>query len=510
MKKRTGILIALMTLAALLAPEGSPRAAVEVALFWDKSGSTDEETASFLDAKEPVLAADWSKAEKELKRYLKDHPDGRYRDEALYWLARSQNNLARAEKRLDETRNRLDEAVRNLDIILEKHKSSLWYDDARALRLEISGGLAALGDDLHKQYVEDVGRLEGGQKKLKMIALEMLASLDPALAMPAITDLLEKEKDPAIRRDAVMIIGEDFPEESMDILRYLEENDPDSEVRKAAALWREQNEKRLMPVHVNYYVFRARMKDRDDWGLIPEGRPSSFDLDYDETYSPKQVEKAVKRLVEGNLSDVKISGMAWGGADIVAPFLGQAAYDAVTVHEEAGYRIQIALAGEGFVKTVNYISGEVKFHDTEKMTDYTVSYRVDDRKNQAFAVRKGDKVAVVVVQFESDIEDVDIPGEPKYNLYIEDILGARLHSTRKTFTVAELSMQDDVVDYGRAKVEIPDARGRWILVGNILVSKEAREFVGRNATLYDPAGKRVADAAEITVPADRPGDYASH
>jgi tetratricopeptide (TPR) repeat protein len=509
MNRKARLVIVVVALAAVLAPAAGPRAEVEIALFWDKSGSTDEETTRFLDAKEPVLAANWEEAEKKLRRYLDEYPDGRYEDEALYWLARSQNNLARAEEELEKTTKRLNEAIQNLDGILKRHRESLWYDDARALRLEISGGLAALGDEEHKRYLEAAGKLAGEQKKIKLIALEMLASLEPALAISAITDLLEEEEDPAIRKDAIVIIGEDFPEESMDILREVEESDPDSEVRKTAALLLDYNEKRLVPVHFNYYLFRARMKDADDWSLIPEGGPSGFELEHDDTDSPKEVERAVKRLAGGSLSDVKISAMMWGGLDVEAVFLDPSDYEAVTAHEEAGYRIQMDLVGESFVKTANYISGEVHFRDLGTGKDYTVPYRVDGRKNHAFAVRKGDRVAVVVIQFESDSEEVDIPGEPKYNLYVEDILGAVLHSTRKAFTVAELSMQDDIVDYGMAKVEIPDTRGKWILVGNILVSKETREFIGRNATLYDPAGQAVAQSAEITVPADSPGDYRS-
>ncbi len=510
MNRRAGLLIVLVTWAAVLAPAAGPSAAVEIAMFWDKSGSTDKETTRFLDAKEPVLAANWEEAEKKLSRYLDEYPDGRYEDEALYWLARSQNNLARAKSELEEAREGLEAAISNLDAILERHRESLWYDDARALRLEISGGLAALGDEEHKRYIEEAGKLAGEQKRLKLIALEMLASLEPALAFTAITDLLREEEDPAIRKDAIVIIGEDFPEEGMDILRELEERDPDSDVRKTAALWLDYNEKRLVPVHINYYLYRARMKDQDDWGLIPEGRPSSFELEHDETDSPKKVEKAVKRLADGKLSDVKVSAMIWGGLDAEAAFLDPSDYEAITSHEEAGYRIQMDLAGENFVKTVNYIGGEVHFQDLGTGRDYKVAYRVDGRKNQAFAVRTGDRVAVVVLQFESDVDEVDIPGEPKYNLYVEDILGAALHSTRKTFTLAELSMQDDIVDYGRARVEIPDGRGKWILVGNILVSKDTREFIGRNATLYDPSGEAVAKSAEITVPADNPGDYRSH
>ena len=49
---------------------------------------TDKETKTFLKAKEEVFDRDWDRAKSKMESYLKHYPDGRYEDEAYYWLAR--------------------------------------------------------------------------------------------------------------------------------------------------------------------------------------------------------------------------------------------------------------------------------------------------------------------------------------------------------------------------------------------------------------------------------------
>ena len=64
-----------------------------------------------------------------------------------------------------------------------------------------------------------------------------------------------------------------------------------------------------------------------------------------------------------------------------------------------------------------------------------------------------------------------------------------------------------MVDYGRAKVEIPHENGKWVLIGDILLNTKKRLFIGRRAELFDATGSSVAKAAQIVIGVDNPVDY---
>jgi len=54
----------------------------------------DKGTDLFFKAKEHVFKRQWDKALTQFEKYLKDFPEGRYQDEALYWLSQSLNQLS--------------------------------------------------------------------------------------------------------------------------------------------------------------------------------------------------------------------------------------------------------------------------------------------------------------------------------------------------------------------------------------------------------------------------------
>ena len=115
-------------------------------------------------------------------------------------------------------------------------------------------------------------------------------------------------------------------------------------------------------------------------------------------------------------------------------------------------------------------------------------------------MRVGDEVAAFVLQFESPGEDIEIPKEPKYNMYFGDVLGGELRSTRQTVSIEELAQQTGLVDYGESRAEIPGEDGKWVLIGHILVDRRERQFIGRKATLVSPEGKPIVQAAEVVAP----------
>jgi len=159
-------------------------------------------------------------------------------------------------------------------------------------------------------------------------------------------------------------------------------------------------------------------------------------------------------------------------------------------------------------KTADSVSGQVVFESGEKK--HPVDFSVDSRRDQLAAFRRGDDVWLVVLQFDATAgEREGLPGSrlrPRSPLVFKDVLGCRVESSRASWSLEEISSRG-LIDFGRAKAEIPGPSGRWRLEGFLQVDKAKRTFIGRNAELFDPSGRRVAQAAEIVVPADAPDKY---
>ena len=47
----------------------------------------------------------------------------------------------------------------------------------------------------------------------------------------------------------------------------------------------------------------------------------------------------------------------------------------------------------------------------------------------------------------------------------------------------------------------------WILIGNIIVDRKEKHFIGRNAELFNINGKVVAKGTQIIVPVENPEKY---
>ena len=162
---------------------------------------------------------------------------------------------------------------------------------------------------------------------------------------------------------------------------------------------------------------------------------------------------------------------------------------------------------EGFKKEYDQISGSVIFRDVESDKEYKISYTVDDMHDKLVAIRKDDEVALMVLQFESEEDDEEMEKKIIYNTQFRDILGCIVHSSRNSWSAGEMSRVNEVMDFGEAKVEIRSENGKWILMGNIISDGKTRRFIARNAELYNPKRKIVAEAASIIVPVDHPEKY---
>ena len=121
-------------------------------------------------------------------------------------------------------------------------------------------------------------------------------------------------------------------------------------------------------------------------------------------------------------------------------------------------------------------------------------------------MRKGEKVAIMVLQFESD-EDLELESEPIYHTKFGDVLGCTVHSSRQTWHMGEMSKIDGVIDFSLAKAEIPTDNGKWRLIGNLISDGKTGRFIGRKAVLYNHKKEIIAKGAQILVPVDEPEKF---
>lgn len=465
----------------------------------------DKETEFFLKAKECVFERNWEEAQNRLEAYLDKYPSGRFEEEARYWLARSLYKQAGEEKQADAVIRLGELAVENLDRLLQKHDEGLWADDATALRIEIVGALAVLGLERHKKYIEEI-LLDQDVRRSELVtaALETLGKLEPEAALPLLEQVLNSQRDPAIRKQAVQVVGAFFGEEGLDLLRHVENSDPDEAVRQEATVCRKRIQMESIPVELNYFGYTAELKSNHH--LIPEGELNSYDFPALETQSKRKIEKEVEKLFDGKLTDVKFATSVTSDLDLQKELSREGLQMRVS-HNLHGFLIEIPK--DSVQREYFEIRAKASFVDTYRDREYLKDFVVDETQGRLLAMRSGDRVAILVLQFESLEEPLEISGEPVYETKCNNVLGAVVHSSRQSWDTEELAAisKGSIVDFGRARAEIPGDGGLWILIGDIQAHNKDRRFVGRGAVLYDPNRKIVAEGSEIIVPADDPAAF---
>ncbi len=107
------------------------------------------------------------------------------------------------------------------------------------------------------------------------------------------------------------------------------------------------------------------------------------------------------------------------------------------------------------------IRAQASFLDTYREKEYLKDFVVDETRGRLLGMRSGDRVAILVVQFESLEEPLEAPGEPDYETTCNNVLGAVVRSSRQSWATEELAAisQRTIVDFGRARAEIPGDGG---------------------------------------------------
>lgn len=504
-RKIMSIAIILAALLAMYEPTRADAAPVTdtvitVALSDGGYFASDEEMEKLLKAKDYVFKRQWENAIGRLEDYLNTYPKGRFVDEALYWLAQSLDKTSADETNPQKVIVLKEEAIHKLDTLLDQYPESSWHDDAETLKIEISGQLALMGKKEHERFIQEF--LANKDKDLtdaKLAALKELAELSPEAAIPALETALRNEKDPSVRLKCVYLLANSFPDEALAILSSVEYTDPDQNVREEISKTLERIKVRLIPVQVNYYVYTGELDDRSELERIPENDLKSFDLPKIKSTNKKGVQKALEKFFHDELTNLQFAASSFGAGET---------FNFSVSHNVGGFNV--SMLAEGYRKEYDQISGTVRFKDLDSEKTYKVPYNVDKNSEALLATRKGNKVALMVLQFESHEEtDADRAEaeEPMYHHEHTNVLGCRVFSSRQSFSWDEMMLGTAMIDYGRAKVEFPGENGKMVLIGDILLNTKKRLFVGRRAELFDKTGTSIAKAAQIVVPVDKPSDY---
>jgi len=493
----------------------------------EASGNLDRETDRFLKAKEFVFNREWKKAKDRLTDYIKAYPQGTYADEAYYWLAQSLNKLSKTGNSLDYILLIKQDAYQNLSHLIQNYPTSMWTDDAQSLRYQLAAELATLGNPKQQMLVQEI---VSSQKETdrKNTALNAVAEFRADVKIPILKHLLEIEKDSSLRKRYLYILAEHDTEEIMLLLHTIAEEDSDPTIRDEAASLIELKEMENIPVQLNYFGFSATSTDKDVQRKLPENKISVFTLPRTNLRNKRGIEKAVKKMFNNKLKDLNLVAfshdayqMLWDinartrkeissqikmviektvkeGARTDIIDLSQLSLGS-TSHRIQGFQIYPIV--EGIKKEFDQISGVLMVRNLDTDKENFSSYQVDNSVDQLFAVRKGDGIALIVFQFESEEKETK---QPIYTTNFSNVMGCNILSSRSTWHLDELS---HIMDFGLSKAKIPYKNSNWTLIGYIVSDPKNKRLIGRNAELKDATGKRIVKAAQIFVPVDNPSKY---
>lgn len=488
----------------------------------------NKELEQFFAAKAHVFKRNWEKAVKGLERYLKDHPQGRMSDEALYWLALSLNRRSREESDMDEAIRLKEQAVQNSTALIRRFADSLWLDDARTLRMEIAGELVLVGKNEYQEYVDEAAASQNKtETDLKLVALGSLIRMEPRVAVPTLKRMLRTDTDPAVRKRCALLLGRNYGREAKSELEAAAKNDTDRAVREEAEYWVERIQVRLIPVELSYYAFAAWFRDSAEFGKVPEQKLNRYTLAHGRPGAAR-AQASISDFFNKNVKKYGSTGSHRGVANMYTMM------PAGSVSTRISHRInsfQVQVIGESIEKASDRISGKVYFRDLESGGEYTRSFEVNKDQDVLFAARRGEQLAVMLLQFEENwpqdesSEDEEgggwgeslakpflilskifgVKDKPVYYSEYSNWMGCKVETTLQTMDFS--SLKGDKYDFSLSKATIPGPGGGWELTGYLIGLKDKRQFLGRMATLIDPQGKVVAVTDEITVPIDDPSDF---
>ena len=494
-------------------------------LYLDQESS--DELGRFFGAKEQVFKRRWQQARTGFEAYLKEYPKGQFRDEALYWLAQSLNMLSKSAGGEGHIIRFKENAVSKLNELIQQFPKSLWWDDGMALRLDLAVELVMLGQDEYKPYLDEAVRIKGeNEAAIKLQALNSLVKLPPDFTLPFFQRIIETDPDPNIRKQAVSLLGRFLSQRGEELLEKTSHSDNDPEVREEAAAWLERIHIQTIPVQLQYYVYSCRILDESLNKQYPAGKIQVTSLPPTPTSDIGSLVDRVKESLESKVSPLVKSSNGR------LPFYGYFAGDrqSMIIHGTGDYRLWIR--PDKLKITADQIRGEVRFWHRKTNKELNQIFRLNNEEEKVLAVRSGDRISLLILQFAEVEAKAEVPkaietkshdtlsgkawqrlaqifsteSEPVHHTKFTDLMGWEIHSSRESWSEADLTGQSGKYDFGQAEAMAKQLEG-WKLIGQLVLLKSERRLIGRKAILINPEGLTAAIGDEIMVPVDRPSNF---
>lgn len=176
----------------------------------ESQSKIEKEQDTYEEATDAYDDHDWHTAAKQFAKVA--DMKGAHADAALYWLAKSQNNMGMR-----------SEALSTIVRLHQEFPKSKWSDDAKALELEVR-------TDAHQpvapEHITD--------EELKLIALNGLMQSDPERAIPILDKLLQSNNSPKLKDKALFILAQSQSSQATEILTRVARSGSDPDMQRRA------------------------------------------------------------------------------------------------------------------------------------------------------------------------------------------------------------------------------------------------------------------------------------
>lgn len=363
--------------------------------------AADRESEMLAKAKDAMFRNEWIPAARSFDDYLAAFPAGRFRDEAAYWSAYCRVRTARTLSDPGREAGLRLEALDRLDPLVSGPRRSSWHEEARALKVEVEGELAAAGSEEHglslRRIIEDP---DPSRKGLRLLALKALSTIQPDFVLSHLNRTAADEPDPALRIQAVRLLGDIATAESASCLDDIARRDGDALIRETAAYWAGRIRFRLIPSRVRFEVRACTLLDRIPDALLPEGRAVVLDVPSIEPW-PSRLKETVEKRLGSRLSKPEAETSSQENEDWEI-------YEAVALTGTQYHGTAVTL---NFRKSPDRIEGTARFTDLRTGLSYyeaaprpdlnsVAAFSIEAGKDAVVLVRRGSKIVLVALRFE--------------------------------------------------------------------------------------------------------------
>jgi len=169
-----------------------------------------------------VLAEKWSEAEKSLSDFLKNYPESRWSDDARYWQCYL----------LEKKGATQEAAFKCYKSFVDDNPSSEWADDARANLVRIGRALADAGRAEYAALIESLR--EDEDEEVALAALSALADRGDVSARSSIISLYDQSSSGRVRAEIARLLAEDESAQALSKLKDIILKETDEEIRREA------------------------------------------------------------------------------------------------------------------------------------------------------------------------------------------------------------------------------------------------------------------------------------